>query len=236
MKPLSKTRSLAYHLYPGILVTGCYLLLAQVSKRYAIPSQAGLLAAIGFVAMPVLLLHLAHTKRHEKRKSLREVNLYTAKISRTRLVLYTAGLVTFAFLAWGVMTPVAQFINERFLGWLPSWYSVQDLSGTGSTILLVCLAANLVLNGVLAPVLEEYYFRGYLLSRMTAWGNRAFLVNTICFTLYHFWQPAIWCTLMIALLPMTYLVWKTRDLRIGLYTHMTINIIGALLTFGQALQ
>ncbi|HXL59059.1 MAG TPA: CPBP family intramembrane glutamic endopeptidase, partial [Chitinophagaceae bacterium] len=89
-----------------------------------------------------------------------------------------------------------------------------------------------MLNGFLAPYVEEIYFRGYLLPRMAAWGKWAFVLNAILFSLYHFWQPYIYLTLILSLLPMTYMVWKTKDLRLGILTHCLLNIIGALLAFG----
>ena len=54
---------------------------------------------------------------------------------------------------------------------------------------LVTLAAYLVLNGFVGPIVEELYFRGYLLPRMEWMGRWAPLVNVSLFSLYHFWSP-----------------------------------------------
>ena len=67
---------------------------------------------------------------------------------------------------------------------------------------------------------------------MVAWGKYAFVVNALFFSIYHFWQPYIYLTLVLSLLPMTYLVWKTKDLRLSILTHSLMNLIGALLSFG----
>ncbi len=115
---------------------------------------------------------------------------------------------------------------------MPGWFTVQDFHGYSRKWIIVTLVLNLVINGLIAPVIEEYYFRGYLLARMETWGKKAFAINAIFFSLYHFWQPQVWLTLVISLLPMTYLVWKTGDLRIGIYTQCLLNLVGALLTFG----
>jgi membrane protease YdiL (CAAX protease family) len=92
---------------------------------------------------------------------------------------------------------------------------------------------NLIFNGFLAPVLEELYFRGYLLPRMESFGKAAPVANVVLFSLYHFWQPQIYLTLMIALLPMAYLVWKTQSIRLAIYTHCGLNILGALLSLAM---
>ena len=99
---------------------------------------------------------------------------------------------------------------------------------------MIVLILNLILNGLLAPVLEELYFRGYLLPRMEgAFGRAAPVFNTLLFSLYHFWQPQIYLTLFIALLPMTYLVWKTQSIRLAIYTHCGLNVLGALLSLAM---
>jgi hypothetical protein len=71
---------------------------------------------------------------------------------------------------------------------------------------------------------------------MAAWGKWSFVSNTVLFSLYHFWQPYVYLTLIIALLPMIYLVWKTKDLRLAILTHCLLNIVGALLSFGLIIK
>jgi membrane protease YdiL (CAAX protease family) len=142
----------------------------------------------------------------------------------------------FMFFIWGITQPLNKIITEKLFTWLPAWYTVQDFTGYSKKIIVVTLIFNLVINGILAPIVEEYYFRGYLLPRMAAWGKWSFVVNAILFSLYHFWQPHVYLTLLIALLPLSWLVWKTRDLRVGIYTHCALNIIGALASFGLLMK
>ena len=54
---------------------------------------------------------------------------------------------------------------------------------------LVTLGAYFILNGFVGPIVEELYFRGYLLPRMEWMGRWAPLVNVSLFSLYHFWSP-----------------------------------------------
>jgi membrane protease YdiL (CAAX protease family) len=169
-------------------------------------------------------------------KSIWALNGYTNKLPTGRLVLYALGLVVFAFLIWGVTQPLNKIITDKLFSWLPGWYTVQDFSGYSKEMIQLTLVLNLVLNGFIAPFIEELYFRGYLLPRMQVWGKGAFMINAILFSLYHFWQPYIYLTLLLSLLPMTYMVWKTKDLRLGILTHCLLNLIGALLSFGLLLK
>ena len=236
MQQLTKTKAILYHLYPGIVITAFFALLAPFLLQYNLPPQLSIMIVIAFVAIPLLAWHLSKTKRDEHKTRITEVNGYQNRISTGKLVLWIAGLVIFMFLVWGATQPLNKIITERLFSWLPSWYTVQDFTGYGRQAILVTLVLNLLLNGIIAPLVEEYYFRGYLLPRMAAWGKWAFVVNAILFSVYHFWQPYIYLTLLIALLPLSWAVWKTKDLRVGIYTHCALNIIGALASFGLVLK
>jgi uncharacterized protein len=219
MKQLSKPAAVLYHLYPGIFISLCFIILAPVLLKYQYPPQFSLLLAIVIAAIPILIVHLNKARKKENYSTITQLNDYNKKLPAAKLVLYISGLVIFAFLVWGITQPLNEIITQKLFSWLPYWYSTQDFKGYSKQIILITLILNLILNGFLAPVIEEFYFRGYLLPRMAAWGKWAFVVNALLFSLYHFWQPYIWLTLMISLLPMTFLVWKTKDLRVGIYTQ-----------------
>jgi CAAX protease family protein len=229
---LSKTRSVLYHLYPGVIIVLCFIFITPVLLQYHFPPQMGILLSIIIAALPLFIFHLRLAKKKERTNTVSELNGFQHKLAPGKLTLYVIGLVVLQFFVWGITQPVNRVITGTIFNWLPSWFTIQDFSGYDKNVILFTLIVNLMLNGLIAPVIEEYYFRGYLLPRMRAWGSRAFIVNAVLFSLYHFWQPYIWLTLIISLIPMTWLVWKTKDLRIAIYSHCLLNLIGALLSFG----
>ena len=236
MQQLSKLKSVLYHLYPGIIITLCFILITPFLVQHGYPPQLGSLLAIIIVAIPLLLAHLFLAKKKEHRKNIWELNVYKNKLSTGKLILYAVSLVVLMFLIWGITQPLDKIITAKIFNWLPAWYTVQDFKGYSKASIELTLVLNLLLNGFFAPVVEEYYFRGYLLPRMAAWGKWAFVLNTVLFSLYHFWQPYVYLTLIIALLPMIYMVWKTKDLRLAILTHSLLNIVGALLSFGLLMK
>ncbi|CAN5834596.1 hypothetical protein BH10BAC2_BH10BAC2_22230 [soil metagenome] len=236
MQQLTKTKTILYHFYPGVIITACFILITPVVIAYQYPPQFGLLLSIAIAAIPILITHLLVAKKREHKTNIRQLNGYTNKLPTGRLILYASGLVVFAFLVWGITQPLDKLITEKFFSWLPAWYTVQGFNGYSKEVIQTTLIANLILNGFLAPFVEEFYFRGYLLPRMQSWGKSAFTLNAVFFSLYHLWQPYIYITLIISLLPMTWLVWKTKDLRLGILTHCLLNIVGALLSFGLLMK
>ena len=53
MQQLSKTRSILYHLYPGIIIAVCFVILTPVLLKYDLPPQFTALVAIAIAAMPL---------------------------------------------------------------------------------------------------------------------------------------------------------------------------------------
>ena len=86
----------------------------------------------------------------------------------------------------------------------------------------------LVFNVILGPLVEELYFRGYLLPRLHRFGIWAPLINISLFATYHFHKPWDLLTLIVILLPMGYAVWRTRDIRIGIAVHIGLSGTGFL--------
>ena len=233
MKQLSKSKSIIFHLYPGVLITFGFIFLTPICTSHGYPPQFGMLAAIVLVAIPVLSIHLFQAKKEEGLDSIAAVNGFTSKLPAGKLFLYVPGLVVAAFIVWGVTQPADIYLNHTLFAWLPKWYSVQNFSGYATGKVKTTLVLNLLLNGLVAPLAEEVYFRGYLLPRMKTWGKYAFVVNAVLFSIYHFWQPYVYLTLILALMPMIYLVYKTRDLRLGILTHSLLNITGAVLSLAM---
>jgi membrane protease YdiL (CAAX protease family) len=199
---------------------------------FGFPPQLGLLVSILLIALPVMLLHLRRASEKEKKKGFLKLNRLTQRLPLKKLILYSIALVLIAFVIWGITQPINNILSSKLFRWLPSWFTEQDFTGYPKKKIELTLFLNLVLNGILAPLIEEFYFRAYLLSRMFSFGKSAVFINTILFSLYHFWQPYIYLTLVLSLLPMVYLVWKTKDIRLAIFTHSLLNITGAILTFG----
>jgi hypothetical protein len=98
-------------------------------------------------------------------------------------------------------------------------------------ILEITFGARILIDGLMVPFVEELYFRAYLLARLDRFGGWAPLINGGLFTLYHFWQPQNYPTIFLSIFPMVWLTWCKKNYRLAMLTHMTLNLIGGLLTY-----
>ena len=112
---LSRIKAVIFHLYPGVFIALGFMILAPLFMRYGFPPQFGSLIAIAVVAVPLLLLHLNRVKKQEGRKHITELNGFSNKIPTVRLILYSAGLVIFAFIIWGITQPSDVIITKIML-------------------------------------------------------------------------------------------------------------------------
>ena len=84
-------------------------------------------------------------------------------------------------------------------------------------------------NGVLGPVVEELYVRGHLLPRIERLGRGAPVLNTVLFSLYHFWTPWQNLARILGFLPITWAAWRHRSVQVSIAAHVTINLVFLLL-------
>jgi uncharacterized protein len=227
-------RSAVLHLLPGALATLVFAALAPLAAQAGFPPLAALMLAALLAAVPFQLgWMLMEGQRQNGRVSLRGVVVYRQPVPGWQV----AGLAV-VFVVWGlfwfnILAPLERLIQESVFGWLPAWWFFDRLPEQAGEYARPALAATFVLallvNGLLAPVVEEMYFRGYLLPRLARLGSLAPLLNVLLFSVYHFFSPWQSLSRIVALLPMAYAVWWRRNFYIGLATHVALNLLGTLL-------
>ncbi len=227
----SLLRSIALHLLPGLLIVTLFVATAPLAMRAGLPPLLALLVAGIGGGLGFQMAHLLYEGRLRNDKwSLEGIVLYREPMPLWQYLVFVPLLVIGAFIVNAVTTPVSAFLLS-LLPWLPEWFELRDvalLAAYPKPILAVTFGVYLLLNGVVAPVVEEMYFRGYLLPRLSRFGRWTPMIELGLFTLYHFWQPYYWVTQFLGLLPVVYPVWWKRNIKLGILIHMLLNVIGGL--------
>lgn len=233
-------KSLVLHLLPGALITIFLILLAPVLLQAGYPSMFTLDLGILLVLVPFELGYLLHEGRRLNGKwSLRGVILYREPVPLWQYFLFVPILLFWAIIFFTVVTkPIDSFLIAKLFSRLPSWFllSQLDLGQYSGGILKATLLMSLAVNGILGPVVEELYFRGYLLPRISRFRWGAPLVNVVLFSLYHFFTPWQNPGRILAFAPLVYVAWRKRNITIGIWVHCLLNIGGMLFSAAALLR
>lgn len=238
MEPYGLLKSIRLHLLPGFMVIGLYVVLAPILNNYGYPSLLALLIAAFIGIVPLELGHLLYNGYQlNGRISLKGVIAPTERIPIAKFIMLLVASLLILILIGGISLSVEASIKSALFGWLPGWYVFDtDFESYSRESLIITACARLALDGIVFPITEELYFRGFLFDRLPGTLKTKWLLGALLFAIYHFWQP--WNYLSIFLISIV-LIWpmaKFRNLYLSIAIHMSANIIGTLLFFGQILQ
>ncbi len=233
--------SIGLHLFPGILTALAYFLVAQLFWKNNIPIVFAFYAVLIVILIPLELGIILFSSK--KKTDLTEN--YISKIKLPSIILNTNKnskkvVILFSFLAlfWAVLIMgfvdkqlgVSNWILQNWFNWLPEFYDMTgvhtnpELYSTGIRVLVLIL--TLIFGAIIAPFIEEIYFRGFLMPRLVKNKWFAPVLQTVLFALYHLWTPWMVPIRVLAIFPLIFLVWWKKDIKIGIYSHIALNLLG----------
>jgi hypothetical protein len=214
------------HLLPGAFGATVYVVLAGPVAAAGYPPLAALLLAVAAVILPIEMAIMAYARAFGQAT-------YRQPVSRRTWIWLVPALLAAAVLGSAILTPADAYIAQLAFAWLPEWYlrpiDFDAASRYSASAWTITLAAYLILNGVAGPIVEELYFRGWLLPRTHRFGRWAPLLNVVLFSLYHFWAPWQFLSRVAAVAPFAYAVWWRRNVYLGMLVHVTLNTIGGII-------
>ncbi len=227
--------SITLHLLPGLLVLGFYVMIAPFFTGWGFPASFAVLLGFVFVGIPFQLgfLYYQGFKINDK-LSLKGVLHYREKIPLWQFVLIVLVLFAYAVAVAILTTPLGAYLKATVLSFLPAWFLYSSAAEIAGTELLIVLGVRVLVNGIANPIVEEMYFRGYLLPRISRLHVWAPLINAMLFSIAHYWQPANIPQLFLIMIPWCYVVWWKRNIYISIAVHCMANLFGAILAFVSA--
>ena len=217
----SLARTVVLHLLPGVLMVAFYVVAGPVVRGLGFPSLMAIYLAILFVLIPFELGYLFYRARSNG-SSLGSVVLYREPVPRVQFVALVLGLLAWSSIFYVLIyPPLDEFFIEYVFSWLPeSFFLAEDFAQYSTAALLITWAFGLVANALVGPIVEEVYFRGYLLPRISRFGVWAPLVNTVLFSIYHFFTPWQIVGRIVGLLPMVDSAWWNRSIYVSMGAHV----------------
>lgn len=222
-------KSILLHVSPGILATLALLFFKPLFDSTGYPPLLAFLSAILLINLPFMLgVMLTEGKRLNGRFSLDGVVEYREKVSWKTFVLVFVGAFIVLYLIIMLSTPLSTQLAETVFSWLPEWFFFDDVAqydGYSKNILIIVFTLQLVITGVILPWVEELYFRGYLLPRISRYKGWAPIIGGLLFGLYHGWQLYGWVGVSLLGIGLGYVVWWKKDIRLGISLHVFANAI-----------
>jgi membrane protease YdiL (CAAX protease family) len=210
-------RTIALHLLPGLLAVITFATTAPIFAAAGLPPVWGMFLAVVLVVAPV---------------ELGVVRYYGAKLDlqaldRWDLVRLLLPTLAAAALAPGLVQWAEPALHRAFHEIVPVWWDLDPNQATGQprwviAATMVGWALTLV---VIGPLVEELYFRGFLLPRIPAGRAAATLTNAALFAVYHFWQPYAWLTVFVFALPLAVVASRPRGVVVAAIVHCVVNAL-----------
>lgn len=235
MKQYSFSKSIVLHLLPGALGTLAYVFLAPILLNNGYPPILALLIAVSVVTLPFQIGYLLIQRRNTDDQPVIRLR---ESLPKWQYIIFPLVMVIWGFLASGALSLLDVSIAKAWFNWLPDWFFLFDaeqFKEFSREALMITFWVGLVVNGIAGPIVEEFYFRGHLLPRLSGPGNWLPFINISLFSLYHFWTPWQFFSRIIWLLPWGYVAWRKKNIYLMMIAHCAANTLGWLLTWAAIL-
>lgn len=229
----SLPKSFLLHIFPGIMTTAAILVFKPLIDTTGYPPLLAFLLAILLFDIPVMLgVMLIEGKKLKGRFGLEGVVLYREKVSWKTFTLVFIGAFVVLYLIIMLATPLSSILTDTLFPWLPEWFYFDDAAqyeGYTKNVLIIVFTLQLVITGVFLPWVEELYFRGFLLPRISRYGVWAPIIGGMLFGLYHIWQLYGWVGVSLLGIGLGFVVWWKKDIRLSISLHIFANTIVRLI-------
>lgn len=229
---LSPLTQLYYHFYPGLAILIAYILAGPWIVGMGYPGLTTLLLAELIILAPIGLGHLVwHSRNSGSGQGFKALIPFIKKLRMAQYFKWSLLGILACTLVYLPLYPLGLYLREQLFSWLPEWYFNPVYGSADTKLIARVFLAGIFIDGIIGPVVEEIYFRGYLLPRMAYLGKWAPIINGLLFGLYHFWQPHNYLAIIAIGMVLSYIVWKKQNVYLGILIHCSLNILGALTAY-----
>lgn len=232
MKQLKMTNMFTMAFVPPLILVSIYI--ATIRLREFVPPMLCFVLISLFVLVPLEIFVLLKMNQKEMGKIGIECALtYNQKLPKGKAVLLVillfcvAGIASKFISTWesSLIMPV---INKH----VPDYFIINDfvnqLDLYPRKLIVTTVVLFVIANSIVLPIVEELFFNGYMLPRLQRFKAFAPVIVTVVFSLYHFWSPWQNITRIIGVFPYVYVVWKKKNIYLGIIVHCLCNLVGSI--------
>ena len=240
-QPISDTENkmniylvLILHIFPGLLVFTFDIVMVPIVKGLNIPLMFTLVLADLIILIPVeSFIIIYFSKKSYMSFDIKKLIPYFEPMPRTRFIGFLFALIVWAVLINMLLMPLSSYLIENVFSGFPEVFLSTEASVLKNTNFSVYSQLNLLILLILAfigigigvPVVEELYFRGFLMSSMDRFEIGAPIISVILWSIYHVWAPWSIVVYIISFIPVAVAVYKTKNIYLAIIGHMIANIV-----------
>ena len=242
IKKHNALQTILLHLIPGLFNLLAIIIITPFTSRLGYAENGRLLAGELMVIVSIfviqigLLLFIA--KRTTKTCNILKLIPFQEKSRFIEYLLFTVIMVVWALTVSAVLTPFEHGLRDGLFAFVPDNFAGRNVNYfvTSKNLLIFAASFAIFTNGIIAPVTEELYFRGYLLPRINASPITAVIINAALFSLYHFFSPWYFFSRLVMMIPLYYWVMKRKNIRFSIISHVIANIFTSVSILLQILR
>ncbi|WMJ89025.1 CPBP family intramembrane glutamic endopeptidase [Anaerocolumna sp. MB42-C2] len=233
IKQLSVPKLLLLVFIPAILIFGTYFWATQFEA--VIPPFLSFTVIILIILIPSEIgIILFFSKRETNHLNLLSAFIKHEKMPVYKIIGISAVLILIGGIVFTFVSPIERNIMFHTIYQnVPEYFKLSDFfihyKDYPRCIIIISFILYAVSNGILGPIAEELYFRGFLMPRINRFGNWTPVIITVLFSAYHLFSPWEFLTRIIACLPFVYCVYKKKNIYIGMIVHCTLNTASVIM-------
>lgn len=187
-----------------------------------------------FILAPLEIITLLSENKKETGKIGIECALtYNQKLHKGKAVVIVAVLFCIAGIASKFIGSLENLLIMPIVNkYVPDYFMaenfVSQLELYPKSIILITTILFFIANSLVLPLIEELYFNGYMLPGLQRFKWRAPMIVALIFSLYHLWSPWQNIRRIIGVLPYVYMVWKKKNIYIGVIVHCLCNLVSSI--------
>lgn len=230
-KEISLLKLLCYIFIPTSILTVIYIIIGCL--QHVIPSILLFYLLAAVILFPIeMCIVLYASKKEFDAFSLKSSFCCYNKMSWWKVFLYGSLLFAFAGIMSVTIAPLENSllapISHQIIPVYFDWNNIEYLKQYPKGVLQLTFIVYFVFNVIVGPIVEELFFRGYLTSKVSRFGNFAPVIITVLFSLYHFWLPFNNLFRISVFLPAAFVAFKKKNIYISIVSHCLCNLFSTV--------
>ncbi len=227
----SNLKLIGLHIIPGLVMCVVFYLVgvSEVLSGYPNIVVAGICAMMTLVPIELGIL-LYVSKKENGDYNILNILGYKEKLGLRKIMFYVVGLFALLGALATIMKPVSDWVFQNMFERIPEWMLfTEGLDGYSQVMVTVAISVSFLVFTIIGPVVEELYFRGFLLARMDQKSPLTVIFHTTLFAIYHFWSLWLIPMRIVLMTPLYTVVKKKRSLMLGIVVHCLVNLTDVVL-------